>query len=125
MLQVIDSADDTVAVCVAERITSADLDAVLERLQAALAKHGTVHVYLETRGIDGVELDGLRAHTARAKPLLGRLGQFGRIAVVADQAWVRWLTRAESALLPFVSYRVFEPSQREQALAWVGAGARG
>lgn len=125
MLHAIDSADDIVAVSIAERITSADLDGVLDRLQAALAAHGTVHVYLETHGIDGLELYGLRAHTARAMPLLGRLGQFGRIAVVADQAWVRWLTRAESALLPFVSYRVFEPSQREQALAWVRGGARG
>jgi hypothetical protein len=44
--------------------------------------------------------------------------------VVADQAWVRLGTRIESVLLPFISYRVFEPDQRNEALAWVrGDGA--
>lgn len=125
MLQFIDSADDVVAVRVAEKITSADLDAVVDRLEQALSRHGTVHVYAETRAIDGIELAGLRAHVGRAMPMLGRLGQFGRVAVVADQSWVRLLTRAESALLPFVGYRVFEPARREQALAWVRGDARG
>jgi hypothetical protein len=44
------------------------------------------------------------------------------VAVVADQAWVRAGTRIESALLPFVSYRVFMPAQRDEALAWVRSG---
>ena len=55
--------------------------------------------------------------------LLGKLRQFGRVAVVADQAWVRIATRIESALLPFVSYRTFEPEQRAEALAWVRGSA--
>jgi hypothetical protein len=35
---------------------------------------------------------------------------------------VRAGTRVESALLPFVSYRVFRPEQRDEALAWVAGG---
>jgi hypothetical protein len=41
------------------------------------------------------------------------------VAVVADQTWVRIGTRVESAVLPFISYKTFEPAQREEALAWV------
>jgi hypothetical protein len=55
-------------------------------------------------------------------PLFGKLSRFGRVAVVAHQAWVRWGTRLESALLPFISYRTFEPEERDAALAWVETG---
>ncbi len=115
----IDSADDVVAVTVSATLTSADLAGMTERVEQALARHDIVHVYVETRSIDAIEISGLAAHVARAMPLLGKLKQFGRVAVVADQAWVRVGTRIESALLPFVSYRVFEPEFRDEALAWV------
>jgi hypothetical protein len=55
-------------------------------------------------------------HFSRSFPLFGKLDRFGRVAVVADQAWVRVLTRFESAVLPYVSYRVYEPGERKQAL---------
>jgi hypothetical protein len=122
MLEFIDSADDVIAVKVAKRITGADLTAMMDRVEQAIAKHAKVHVYVETQALDGIEVSGLGSHVARSTPLLGKLRHFGRIAVVADQAWVRIATRAESALLPFVSYRTFEPEQRTEALAWVRGG---
>ena len=123
MLEFIDSAEDVIAVKVAERITGADLTAIMDRLEQSMASHDKVHVYVETQSIDGIEVSGLGSHMARSTPLLGKLRQFGRVAVVADQAWVRIATRIESALLPFVSYRTFEPEQRAQALAWVRGSA--
>ena len=65
------------------------------------------------------EISGLAAHIARAAPLFAKLGRFGRVAVVADQVWIRALTRIESALLPHISYRVFKPEDRGAALTWV------
>jgi hypothetical protein len=123
MLEFIDSAEDVIAVKVAERITGADLTAIMDRLEQSMASHDKVHVYVETQSIDGIEVSGLGSHMARSTPLLGKLRQFGRVAVVADQAWVRIATRIESALLPFVSYRTFEPEQRAEALAWVRGSA--
>lgn len=125
MLQFIESDDDVVALTIAERVTSADLDAVMDRLEPALQRHDQVHMFVETRAIDGIEVSGLGAHMARSMSMLGQLRSFGRVAVVADQAWVRGMTRLESALLPFVHYRVFLPDQREQALAWVLRGEAG
>lgn len=55
----------------------------------------------------------------RAMPLFGKLDRFGRVAVVADQAWIRAGTRLESALLPSIRYRVTMPDERDEALAWV------
>lgn len=119
MLEFVASRPDVIALRVSHRITGADLDAIMDRLEPLLAQHEKVHVFVETHAIDSLELAGLPAYIARAMPLLGKLNRFGRVAVVADQAWIRLGTRIESALLPFISYRIFEPGQRDAALAWV------
>jgi hypothetical protein len=119
MLEFLGAADDVIAICVADLITASDLDRIMDRLDTALARHETVHVYAETHSIDGVQLSGLGKYMARAMPLFGKLDRFGRVAVVADQAWVRAGSRIESAMLPSISYRVFTPDRRDEALAWV------
>ncbi len=119
MLEFIDSADDVIAVKVSAKITGDELDAMLDRLEDVMARHEKTHVFVETHSIEGIELSGLSSYIARAMPLFGKLTRFGRVAVVADQAWVRAATRIESAVLPFISYKVFTPDQRDHALAWV------
>lgn len=119
MLTFHDSRDDVLALTIEGRVEGDDLDQILDRLDAKLAEHDPLHLFVETRGIDGLQLSALPSYTARAFPLFGKLRQFGRVAVVADQPWIRAGTRFESALLPFIAYRVFEPSEREAALAWV------
>ncbi len=119
MIEIADSATDVLAVRVSHKIDGDGLTAIMDRLDEIMATHDKVHVFVETYGIDGIELSGLSSYIARALPLFGKLDRFGRVAVVADQAWVRAGTRLESALLPFISYRTFEPEQRDAALAWV------
>ena len=119
MLEFLQSGDDVIALKVSHKIQGSDLDAIMDRLDRLMAQHDKVHVYVETQSIDGIELSGLPAYSARALPMLGKLTRFGRVAVVADQAWIRLATRLESMILPFISYRIFEPDQRDEALAWV------
>lgn len=119
----IDSADDVIALKVSDRISGSELDAIMDRLDGAMARHDKVHVFVETQAIDGIEIAGLGAYMKRALPLFGKLDRFGRVAVVADQGWIRAATKIESALLPRISYRVFEPGARDEALAWVVGGA--
>ena len=123
MFDLIEAPDDVLAVRVAGKITGDDLASIMESLEVMLAVNERVHIFAETRAIDGIEIAGLAAHIARATPLLRKLGHFGRVAVVADQAWIRALTRLESALLPRISYKVFEPRERDAALAWVKGSA--
>lgn len=126
MLDQLDSVDNVLAITLSHKITGQDLDQVMDRLDAIMAAHETVNVFVETRGIDGIELTSLPGYMARAMPLLGKLDRFGRVAVVADQAWIRSGTRLESAMLPMISYRVFMPEERAEALAWVaGTSASG
>lgn len=122
MLNFLPSPDDVIALTVTSKVTGEDFDAMLDRLEAKLAVHDKVHVFGETISIDGLEVSGLGGRIARAMPLLGKLRRFGRVAVVADQAWVRAAARVESAVLPFVGYRVVEPDRRAEALEWVLKG---
>ena len=119
MLELIPSPDGVMALRVSEKITGPDLDAIMDRLDAAMSKRDKIHVFVETRSIEGIELSGLPSYVARAVLLFGKLDRFGRVAVVADQAWIRVGTRLESALLPHISYRTYTPEERDEALAWV------
>ena len=119
MLEELDSVGDVLAVRVSHKITGNDLDTVMDRLEALMETHDKVHVFAETHQIDGLELTSLPRYMSRALPLLGKLDKFGRVAVVADQGWVRAGSRLESAMVPNIRYRVYEPDERGEALAWV------
>ena len=119
MFEFIPAPSRVVAVKVAHKLTGADLDAIMDRLDSVMAENDKIHVFVETEAIDGIELSGLANYMGRAVPLFGKLNRFGRVAVVADQAWIRVATRVESAMLPFITYRTYEPGQRAEALAWV------
>ena len=115
----IEAPDDVIALRVSGRIMGADLDAIMDRLDAVMGRHDKVHVFVETKGIEGIELSGLPSYMQRAVPLFRKLDRFGRVAVVADQGWIRAGTRLESPLLPSIRYRVYMPDERDEALAWV------
>lgn len=119
MIEILDSPDDVIAVRVSHKITGDALNTIMNRLEEIMAEHDKIHVFVETHAVDGIELSSLPTYWARALPLFGKLRRFGRVAVVADQGWIRAGTRIESAMLPFISYRTFLPDQREEAFAWV------
>lgn len=123
MHEFIDSPRDVIALRVSDKISGTDLQAIMDRLEKVMLRHDKVHVFVETRSIDGIEIASLASYARRAMPLFGQLDRFGRVAVVADQAWVRLGTRVESALLPTIAYRTYLPEQRGEALAWVFGSA--
>lgn len=124
MLELLDSPDDVIALRMSHKITGNDVTAIMDRLDDMMSKQDQVHVFVETLSIDGIEVSGLPSYMTRALPLFGKLDRFGRVAVVADQAWVRVGTRLESALLPNISYRTYMPGERDKALAWVAGSLK-
>jgi len=123
MLEFINSPDDAIALKISGAIKGQELDSIMDRLDAIMERHDKVHIFVETHSVSSLELSSLPHYFSRAMPLFGKLNRFGRVAVVADQAWIRVGTRIESALLPFISYRVFEPKDRDAALNWVLEGS--
>lgn len=115
----ISEAGDVVQVKVRGRLAAAELEQVVELVEQAIASRPKTHLVVEVEDFAGFELQALPDYAPRAAAMLGKLDRFGRIAIVTDQGWLRWAARVESALLPHISYEVFEPDEREQALAWV------
>jgi hypothetical protein len=119
MIEFIDSADDVIALKVSGKLMRDELEEVTARLERSFADHAKTHVYVEIEDYRGFELAALPDYLPHAFAMMKRLDRFGRVAVVSDQSWIRWATRLESALLPHISYEVFEGAERHRALAWV------
>lgn len=122
MLEFIEGPGSVIALTISGAITDDDLERIMDRLDSAMRQSDRIDVFVETRRINGLQLSALPSYASRALPLFGRLRTFRRVAVVADQAWIRVATRLESLVLPFVSYRVFQPGRRDEALKWVMEG---
>lgn len=119
MLEYLDYGPDLFAVRCGGRIERAELDACLERLKAALDGSDKTHIYAEVIGFGGLSADALAAGVQWLPGWLRRLDRIGRVAIVADQNWVRWAAKVESALLPKVRYETFETREKDRALDWV------
>jgi hypothetical protein len=124
MIETLPSSPDVIAIRIRERLVLAELEPILERMEASLRANEKTHVYVEVEQLRSVEASGIGGYVGRAVALLGKLGRFGRVAAVADQSWIRWAARIESALLPGIRYETFTSAERERALAWVEGKAK-
>ena len=124
MLDMLPSADDVLAMKIAGKIEGDELTTIMDRLDAAMAQHDKVHIFVETHAIEGIDMASIAPYMMRAMPLLGKLDRFGRVAIVADQSWIRIGSKIESFILPHVDYRVFKPEGYAEGLAWVEHGTK-
>lgn len=64
-------------------------------------------------------LSAITLELANIGTLMKWVYQLDRIAVISDEAWLRAASRIESALLPGVSYAVYDADEADKARAWV------
>jgi len=107
-----------VEITVAGRISDAELTANIERLIDDLEHNGKTRVLEVIQNFTGIEPQALWTDLRLGLPLAQKVG---RVAVVADQAWIRaaahlgrFFTRAE--------LRIFAPAELKQARAWIAEG---
>jgi len=119
MITILINTDDVLAATISGRLTKDNIEQVMRQLDAAFERAEKVHIFAEVRDFEGMPLDAWLGDAWHGLHFLTRLRQFGRIAIVSDEGWIRAASRIESALLPFVRYEVYTLDQREHALAWV------
>lgn len=119
MLKYLPSRDDALACTISGRLSADELRDVAQKLVDAIARNPKTHLFCEIAGLTGVDVQGWAEQLQPGLSLLGKLERFGRVAIVSDQQWIRWASRLESALLPNISYEIFDLSERDRALAWV------
>jgi len=118
-LEVLPSTPEIIAIRIQGKLDHEALQRVIDMIERSISSHEKTHMFVEASGFSGLEVQHMLEYFRRGLPLLGKLKRFGRIAVVSDQAWLRAAARIESALLPNISYEIFDPGERDQALAWV------
>lgn len=102
-------------------ITVSDVDQIYDELLAALGEHETISVFAEMLDEFEVAGDAVWRDLTRAHEMFGHFRQFDRIAFVAKPSWIRRIAKLEESFLAFFDFdmHVFDPSERDYALAWV------
>lgn len=104
------------------KLDSAEMKVALDELvrHAKGIEHGRMlyrigNFELPTFGAIGVEL-------ARLPELFKLIRKFDRAAVLADKKWVKTASEIESALIPGLEIKGFDPDEEAQAEAWLAEG---
>lgn len=110
--------DDTrvIGVRISGKITRPEFDSMVEKLEAVLAKHDKVRVYVELESFGGVAMDTLLEDL---KFGICHWNDVERKVVVSDADWVRRLGGLSSRLFSNIQVQVFERDQIDQAKVWI------
>lgn len=119
MFQVTRNGENRIDVDFAGKLDSNEMRAALDQLtqQSEGIEHGRMlyrigEFEFPTLGAMAVEL-------ARIPQLFRFVRRFERMAVVADQEWVRRVSQIEGALIPGLTIKAFDSIKEAEAEAWL------
>lgn len=96
------------------RVTQHDMDEILPKLEAFIAKHGKIRIVEVIEKFEGFDpttmLEGMRFD-------INHLTDVTHAAVVSDIGWIGMVTRASAMLMP-ITVRMFPMSELEAAREW-------
>ncbi len=117
MIEIIDvKASHVVAIRVSGKIDKGEMQQIFTAMQAVVEQHGRINLLVELDRWQGITASGLWEDLKGGLPLAKKMQ---REAVVTESKFLEIWTRIGSSLWPGVEAKVFKPSEREQALAWV------
>jgi len=97
------------------KVTRQDFEDIAGRMEKLIEEHGRVRLLEEIRSFGGFELSVLWDDMKFA---FGHLKDFERVAVVTDKGWIKNWSKFGNIFIK-ADVRVFEPSQIEDARAWL------
>jgi hypothetical protein len=97
------------------RVTDADLKASIERLREDLERNGKTRILEVIQGFTGMEPQALWTDVRLGLPLANKVS---RVAVVADQAWIRSATHL-GRFFTSAELKTFEPAELDEARTWI------
>ena len=118
MLEIEQIAPTVNRIIVSQKLTEDDVRrfvAFAEGLDGAAKSN----LLFEFADIDGLDFSAVWQEMSHFGALVKMLGKLDRIAIVADEPWLRTAARIGSAMLPGVTYEVFSCDKAEQARDWV------
>lgn len=77
------------------------------------------HVLIDLTSLADFTLSAVSEELVHLPTFIKWIYALDRIAVIADEKWMRSAARLESALLPGVQYAVYDDDEADAAMAWV------
>lgn len=121
MMEVLDSADDLVAIRVSGKVEKEEWETVTSAVSAALSRHEHISMFMNLADLDAISAGAIVEDMKFALKSLGSLDQFKKAAVVADAGWLERLTQLSGKLLPEMETQVFSTGEEQEALRWAAA----
>jgi len=100
------------------KVQSADMPQVIDLAETIGKGAEKNSLVFDIENVEGFDWSALGEEMSHLPTMMRMLTRLDRIAVIADQSWLRTAARIESALLPGVTYEVFSRDKAEQARAW-------
>ena len=104
---------------VRESVTPAELTRVLDEVGDLKRQVPKFDLLVDVDGHVSVDAGALAAEFVRLPLLLGLLGALDRVALVADDHWVRMAGKVQGKLLFMLDYRSFDRIEMDAARAWI------
>lgn len=106
-----------VEITVEGSLTNKDLEEAINRLQSEFDQNGKTRVIEVIRRFTGMELAALWTDVRLGVPLAKKIA---RVAVVADQAWIRQLAEL-GHLFTRAELKIFPLEELAQARVWIAS----
>lgn len=99
------------------KVTTEEMNSVLDRFREIIARKETIHIYQEVTSLGGAELAAMKE---KLKFFLD-LGwsHFGRVAVVAEKRWIPKLVDLEGKLFKHIEMKGFAMEEKDQAIVFL------
>lgn len=119
MFQVSRTGDNRVDAEFAGKLDSDAMRALIDQLLQASEgiEHG--RMFYRVGSFEWPTLGAIGVELSRIPQLLGLIRRFERVAVVADQQWLRKLSEIEGALIPGLEIKAFDSTREADAEAWL------
>lgn len=118
MIEILESPKHLIAMKISGSVTAEDIDKAYKATDEALKSNERVSFFAEVDDSMGFTIEGALKDLWNGIGQLGRLGKYYRAAVVTDKGWIATMARVEGLVFSSIDVRVFEPAERNKALAW-------
>jgi hypothetical protein len=114
-----ESTDTCIGFKVSGKLSAEDYEVLIPKLDEAIAAHGTINMLVQVEGSMGWE--GVDAAKADFRLGTEQYRSVERCAFVSDKHWHKWVVKLMDPFTRRTEEAFFEPSQMEEAWAWVKA----
>lgn len=103
------------------KIGPKEMQTGMEAFLAAVKDEEKIDCLYRIKDVEIPPLSAIAVELSYFPLLLGVLKKLDRVAAVANQGWVRTAARIESAVIPGLVIKTFEPHEEAQAIEWLAA----